>query len=218
VVDDHIVVEEKGIYSIEKFLIARRLMYWQVYLHKTVIAAEQLLGKILKRAKELSVGDNELFCTPALNHFLVNTLSSERFMEEERNLETFATLDDTDIMAAVKIWSGSSDFVLSKLCRDLVHRNLYHVDISNEMPDKEMVKELTGKAVNKYGISVHDASYFVFTDAVRNNAYKVGDGSILILMKDGSVKDITAASDNSNLEALAKTVKKYILCYPKDLV
>jgi len=218
VVDDHIVVEEKGIYSIEKFLIARRLMYWQVYLHKTVIAAEQLLGKILKRAKELSVGDNELFCTPALNHFLVNTLSSERFMEEERNLETFATLDDTDIMAAVKIWSGSSDFVLSKLCRDLVHRNLYHVDISNEMPDKELVKELTGKAVNKYGISVHDASYFVFTDAVRNNAYKVGDGSILILMKDGSVKDITAASDNSNLEALAKTVKKYILCYPKDLV
>ena len=218
VVDDHIVVEEKGIYSIEKFLIARRLMYWQVYLHKTVIAAEQLLGKILKRAKELSVGDNELFCTPALNHFLVNTLSSERFMEEERNLETFATLDDTDIMAAVKIWSGSSDFVLSKLCRDLVHRNLYHVDISNEMPDKEMVKELTGKAVNKYGISVHDASYFVFTDVVRNNAYKVGDGSILILMKDGSVKDITAASDNSNLEALAKTVKKYILCYPKDLV
>ena len=218
VVDDHIVVEEKGIYSIEKFLIARRLMYLQVYLHKTVIAAEQLLGKILKRAKELSVGDNELFCTPALNHFLVNTLSSERFMEEERNLETFATLDDTDIMAAVKIWSGSSDFVLSKLCRDLVHRNLYHVDISNEMPDKELVKELTGKAVNKYGISVHDASYFVFTDAVRNNAYKVGDGSILILMKDGSVKDITAASDNSNLEALAKTVKKYILCYPKDLV
>jgi len=218
VVDDHIVVEEKGIYSIEKFLIARRLMYWQVYLHKTVIAAEQLLAKILKRAREISSNKSELNCTPALNHFLVNTISSELFMEDGDNLEIFAGLDDTDIMAAVKIWANSSDFVLAKLCRDLVHRNLYHVDISNEIPDAARVNELIKKAVSKYGISEQDASYFVFTDTVRNNAYKTGDGSILILMKDGSVKDITAASDNSNLQALAKTVKKYILCYPKGLV
>lgn len=218
VVDDHIVVEEKGIYSIEKFLIARRLMYWQVYLHKTVIAAEQLLGKILKRARALSLTGENLFCTPALNHFLVNTVSNDMFMNEEENLEIFAGLDDTDIMAAVKIWAHSKDAVLSKLCRDLVHRNLYHVDITNELPDKAQVDQLTQKAVTTYGISAEDAAYFVFTDVVRNNAYKAGDGYIRILMKNGTVKDITDASDNSNLSALAKTVKKYILCYPKELV
>ena len=218
VVDDHIVVEEKGIYSIEKFLIARRLMYWQVYLHKTVIAGEQLLCKILKRAKELALSKEDLFCTPALNHFLVNTINNQMFIREGDNLETFAGLDDTDIMAAVKIWAGSKDFVLSKLCRDLVHRNLYHTDISNEVPDEAFVNELSQKAVKKYGISEYEASYFVFTDEVRNNAYKTDDGSILILMKNGTVKDITAASDNSNLEALKKTVKKYILCYYKELI
>ena len=218
VVDDHIVVEEKGIYSIEKFLIARRLMYWQVYLHKTVIAAEQLLAKILMRARELQLHEEELFCTPALNHFLGNTVSSDMFMREEKNLEIFAGLDDTDIMAAVKIWSNSKDFVLAKLCRDLVNRNLYHVDITNQLPDAALVNELQEKAMAKYGVSKKDAAYFVFTDTVRNNAYRVGDGSILILMKDGTVKDITAASDNSNLEALAKTVKKYILCYDKSLI
>jgi HD superfamily phosphohydrolase len=218
VVDDHIVVEEKGIYSIEKFLIARRLMYWQVYLHKTVIAGEQLLSKILKRARELSLGKEALFCTPALNHFLSNTINSEQFMSEDGNLQTFAGLDDTDIMAAVKIWASNSDFVLSQLCRDLIHRNLYHTDITNEVPDEAFINELTKKAVSKYGIGEYEASYFVFTDVVRNNAYKTGDGSILILMKNGTVKDITAASDNSNLEALKKTVKKYILCYDKRLI
>jgi HD superfamily phosphohydrolase len=218
VVDDHIVVEEKGIYSIEKFLIARRLMYWQVYLHKTVIAAEQLLSKILMRARELQLHEEELFCTPALNHFLSNTVSSDKFMQDEENLEIFARLDDTDIMAAVKIWSHSKDFVLAKLCTDLVNRNLYHVDITNQLPDEALVNELEKKAMAKYGVSKKDAAYFVFTDTVRNNAYRVGDGSILILMKDGTVKDITAASDNSNLEALAKTVKKYILCYDKSLI
>jgi HD superfamily phosphohydrolase len=193
-------------------------MYWQVYLHKTVISAEQLLSNILKRAREVALKGDELNCTAALNHFLVNSINNEKFMLEDRNLEIFAGLDDTDIMAAVKIWQNSSDFVLAKLCRDLITRNLYHVDITNELPDRKLVNELTEKAVIKYGITKEEAGYFVFTDAVRNNAYKVGDGSILILMKDGTVKDITAASDNSNLEALAKTVKKYILCYPKDLV
>jgi HD superfamily phosphohydrolase len=218
VVDDHVVVEEKGIYSIEKFLIARRLMYWQVYLHKTVIAAEVQLTKILKRAREVIQSGNELNCTPSLNHFLSNSINSEVFISEDSNLQTFAGLDDTDVMAAVKVWEGSEDFVLSKLCRDLIQRNLYHVDITNELPDQKKVDDLMIKVAVKYGISEHEASYFVFTDVVRNNAYKTGDGSILILMKDGSVKDITAASDNSNLEALAKTVKKYILCYPKDLI
>jgi uncharacterized protein len=218
VVDDAIVVEEKGIYSIEKFLIARRLMYWQVYLHKTVIAAEQLLVKILKRSRELALQGEEVFTTPALSMFLKKPVSREAFMSENHYLETFASLDDTDIMAAVKIWATHKDFVLSKLCTDLVHRDLYKVDITNEPPDAAFVSSLIQKAVKKYNISEHEASYFVFTDSIRNKAYRSDDGNICILMKDGSIKDITQASDNSNLEALAKTVKKYIVCYKKELV
>jgi HD superfamily phosphohydrolase len=218
VVDDQIVVEEKGIYSIEKFLIARRLMYWQVYLHKTVIAAEQLLVKILKRSREVALQGEEIFATPALGHFLKKAISRDAFMNEDHYLETFASLDDTDIMAAVKVWALHPDFVLSKLCRGLVQRDLYKVDITNEPPDKAFVAELTNNAIKKYGISEHEACYFVFEDTIRNKAYKPGDGNIRILMKDGSIKDITAASDNSNLAVLAKTVEKYILCYKKELV
>ncbi len=216
--NDQIVVEEKGIYSVEKFLIARRLMYWQVYLHKTVIAAEQLLSRILKRSREVALSGRPVFTTPALGHFLIKPVSRSAFINEDHHLEAFAQLDDTDIMAAIKVWATNEDPVLAKLCTDLVHRDLYKVDITNEPPDKKLIEELQWRAINRYGISAADASYFVFEDTIRNNAYHPGDGDIRILMKDGSIRDITAASDNSNLEALARTVKKYILCYKKDLV
>jgi HD superfamily phosphohydrolase len=215
--DDHIVVDAKGIYSIEKFLIARRLMYWQVYLHKTVIAGEELLVKIFKRCRELTLKGEDLFATPALKHFIKGGISRDAFMGEDHHLETFASLDDTDIMAAVKVWAGHSDFILSSLSQNLVQRKLYHVDISNKRPDKEFVTSLMKKAMKKYNITEQEAGYFVFTTSIRNNAYTAGDGNIGILMKDGHVHDITTASDNSNLEALAKTVKKYILCYSKEL-
>jgi HD superfamily phosphohydrolase len=218
VVDDNIVIEEKGIYSIEKFLIARRLMYWQVYLHKTVIAAEQLLAKILERSRELVLEGRELFATPALNHFLKKPVSNEAFMHEDHHIEIFATLDDADIFSAIKVWATDEDPILSQLCLNLIGRNLYHVDITNEPPDGELIESLVERAMDEYNVNEDDASYFVFTDTVRNNAYKVGDGNIRILMKDGSIKDIATASDNSNLEALAKTVKKYILCYTKGLM
>ncbi len=215
--DDHIVIEEKGIYSIEKFLIARRLMYWQVYFHKTVIAAEMLLVKILTRARELALKGIKLFATPALDHFLQKTISREVFINEDHHIETFAALDDTDIIAAVKVWAQSNDKVLAKLCTDFINRKLYHVDITNEPADENAITALTEKAIKKYGITPHEAQYFVFKDIILNHAYKIGDGFIRILMKDGSIKDITAASDNSNLEALAKIVKKHVLCYSKDL-
>ncbi|MDB5142606.1 MAG: hypothetical protein JWQ66_1319 [Mucilaginibacter sp.] len=218
VVDDHIAVEEKGIYSIEKFLIARRLMYWQVYLHKTVIAAEQLLAKILKRSRELALNGKQLFATPALNHFLANTISKDDFINKDQHIEIFASLDDTDIMAAVKVWVEDSDPVLAQLCQMLMRRNLYHVDITNKPADKQMISRLTENAQRKYTVTKEETGYFVFADTIKNNAYKPGDGSIRILMKDGTIQDITIASDNSNLEALAKTVKKYILCYTKDLI
>jgi HD superfamily phosphohydrolase len=216
--NDQVAVEEKGIYSVEKFLIARRLMYWQVYLHKTVIAAEYLLAKILKRSRELASNDIPLFATPALNHFLKKPVSREDFIHRNIHLEAFAALDDTDIMAAVKVWAKHDDFVLAKLCSDLVQRNLYKVDITNEAPDKQFIDGLVAHAVKKYNITPQEASYFAFEDTVGNDAYKPGDGNIRILMKDGTIKDITAASDNSNLEALAKTVNKHILCYKKDLI
>jgi HD superfamily phosphohydrolase len=216
--DDSVTVEEKGIYSIEKFLIARRLMYWQVYLHKTVIAGEQLLCKIFNRSRELALAGHKFNVTPALNHFLEKVILKEDFNAQNHHLDIFAKLDDTDVMAAVKVWADSSDFVLSTLCSNLIERKLFHVDITAERPDENFIAKLRLEAARMYNISEHEASYFVFTDAIRNNAYNKGDGNIHILMKNGDIRDIAMASDNSNLEALTKTVKKYILCYSKGLV
>jgi len=214
--DDHIVIEEKGIYSVEKFLIARRLMYWQVYLHKTVIAAEQLLVKILERARSLVLNGETLFATPGLAHFLHRTLRREEFIKDG-HLEIFTHLDDTDILSAVKVWASSTDFVLARLCNNFINRKLFHVDISNEPAHPALVEKLGKLAMQKYGIKEDEITYFVFTDTIKNNAYRVDDDSIGILMKDGSVKDIASASDYSNVQALAKTVEKNIVCYSKDL-
>ena len=216
--NDAVTVEEKGIYSIEKFLIARRLMYWQVYLHKTVIAGEQLLCKIFSRSRELALAGHKFNITPALNHFLEKEISKEQFTNQPQHLDIFAKLDDTDVMAAVKVWADSEDFVLSTLCKNLINRRLFHVDITAEKPDEQFIADLRRKAVEKYNITEHEAAYFVFTDAIGNNAYNKGDGNIHILMKNGTTTDITLASDNSNLEALSKTVKKHILCYSKSLL
>ena len=217
VVDDQLVVEEKGIYSIEKFLIARRLMYWQVYLHKTVIAAEQMLVKILERAKELTGEGRNLFASPCFSYFLKNSINREEFKNDPRNIERFTKLDDNDIFTSIKVWVNDEDLILSTLCSHLISRNLYQVEITNEPPPIEVINDLADKVTDEYEISDDDTSYFVFTDTIKNKAYSVGDGSIKILMKDGSIQDIAKASDNSNLESLARTVQKYILCYLKEL-
>ncbi len=217
VVDDQLVVEEKGIYSIEKFLIARRLMYWQVYLHKTVIAAEQMLVKILERAKELSGEGRKLFASPCFAYFLNNSITREDFRNNPRNVDWFTKLDDNDIFTSIKVWADDDDLILSTLCKHLIERNLYQVEITNEPPPLEKINDLAENATDEFEIEEDDTSYFVFTDTIRNNAYSVGDGSIKILMKDGSIQDITTASDNSNLEALVRTVQKHILCYLKEV-
>jgi len=217
VVDDQLVVEEKGIYSIEKFLIARRLMYWQVYLHKTVIAAEQMLVKILERAKELSGEGRNLFASPCFSYFLKNSISKEEFKNDPRNIERFTKLDDNDIFTSIKVWVNDEDLILSTLCSHLISRNLYQVEITNEPPRIEIINDLADKVTDEFEISDDDTSYFVFTDTIKNKAYSVGDGSIKIVMKDGSIQDIAKASDNSNLESLARTVQKHILCYLKEL-
>lgn len=213
--DGNLVVEEKGIYSIEKFLIARRLMYWQVYLHKTVIAAEQLLVKILERARELALKGEELFATPALKHFLYNNISRDNFLTNKENLYNFSLLDDHDIMSSVKVWQKHQDFILKTLCCNLINRNLYKVEISTTKIDKFKFNQLKEKALSNLNISKKDAHYFVFKGSINNMAYKTGNSSINILMKDGSLQDIATASDNSNLEALSKTVTKNILCYTR---
>jgi HD superfamily phosphohydrolase len=217
VADDHLVIEEKGIYSIEKFLVARRLMYWQVYLHKTVTAGEQLLVKILKRAKELAEKGEELFATPALQHFLKNDVKKNAFLEEDVHLSQFAKLDDQDIFASVKVWRAHPDRVLSLLCDMLVNRHLLKTEISSSPADEnriQIIKDNTGASL---GINQNEVSYFVFTDVISNRAYNTGEGNstINILMKNNETIDIAKASDLSNLESLDKTVTKHILCYPR---
>ncbi|MGI4805261.1 MAG: HD domain-containing protein [Janthinobacterium lividum] len=218
VVDDYIVVEEKGIYSVEKFLIARRLMYWQVYLHKTVISAEMLLVKILERSRLLALNKFELFATPALAHFLQKSVVKEAFINDPRHLDAFIDLDDTDILSAVKVWVNHSDFILSDLCSRFINRNLYRVELTNMPPDLELTVRLKHQAIQKLDLlDEEDAGYYVFTDRVVNDAYKVGDENIRILLKNGEVQDIADASDNSNLISLSKRVVKYVLCVVKGL-
>ncbi len=217
VVDNQLVIEEKGIYSIEKFLIARRLMYWQVYLHKTVIAAEQLLVKILERAKELASKGENLFATPALQHFLKNDISARNFFDDNTHLLQFSKLDDQDIYASIKVWENNSDFILARLCKMINARKLYKVEITNDAPSLERIEQLAKQTAIALNIDEDDVSYFVFTDTIRNRAYHTGNGNINILMKNNELVDIAKASDLSNIESLDKTVKKHILCYIRDI-
>ncbi|NII84438.1 MULTISPECIES: HD domain-containing protein [unclassified Pedobacter] len=217
VYDDDLVIEEKGIYSIEKFLIARRLMYWQVYLHKTVISGEMILVKLLERAKELSAAGADLFASPSLNYFLKNDINEGNFFYQHENLEHFTNLDDQDIYAAVKVWTKHDDKILSTLCKMLTSRNLYKVEMGNEMANRDRVNFLQDAAVNLLEIKPEEARYFVFTDSIQNRAYNAGVGNIKILMKNNDIVDIAKASDLSNLESLQKTVEKYILCYPRGI-
>ncbi|WP_316799193.1 HD domain-containing protein [Pedobacter frigidisoli] len=217
VYDDNLVIDEKGIYSIEKFLIARRLMYWQVYLHKTVISGEMILVKLLERAKELTVLGADLFASPSLSYFLKNDINQDNFFLNHQNLEHFTNLDDQDIYAAVKVWVNHADKILATLCQMLTSRNLYKVEMGNEMASQDRVDFLKDAAVNILEIKAEEARYFVFTNAIQNRAYNAGVGNIKILMKNNDIVDIAKASDLSNLESLQKTVEKYILCYPRGI-
>ena len=217
VFNNELVVEQKGIYSVEKFLIARRLMYWQVYLHKTVVSAEQMLVNILHRAKKLSLDGHDLFATPCLKHFLTTRITKKAFEESPEHLLFFVQLDDVDILASIKVWENHPDRTLSLLCKGLMNRQLNQVEMSNEKPEEGRIKRLKEAAVNFYQVPEDEIGYFVYSKTISNSAYQVGDGSIKILMKNGTVKDITQASDLSNLEVLSKKVKKYIVSFPKEL-
>jgi hypothetical protein len=214
VIDDELVVDAKGIYSIENFLVSRRLMYWQVYLHKTVIAAENLLLNILKRAKHLINNGDKLFATPALERFLIHQYHKDNFLKNPELLELFAQLDDNDIIASIKAWTHSPDRILSRLCKNLINRNLYKIRLYDQPIPKKTLEEKQQQAMNKHNIDKDMVHYFVFTGAISNNAYDKCIGKIYIFMKDRSLKDIDAASDHLNISTLSETVTRYYICFP----
>jgi HD superfamily phosphohydrolase len=214
--NDDLVVEEKGIYSIEKFIIARRLMYWQVYLHKTVIAAETLLVNIIRRARQLASAGTEMFATPALHYFLFRQPDTSKFFSEESNLLLFSKLDDFDIFASIKVWTEHEDRVLALLCSNLINRNLPKIIIQNEKVDELMIAQKKKEVIKRFSISEEDADYFVYSDSVTNNAYNPEGVKINILKKDQRITDIADASDQYNITALSKSVVKHFLCFPGD--
>jgi len=211
--DDKLVVEEKGIYSVEKFIVARRLMYWQVYLHKTGLVAEQLLMRLLKRAKELTQRGMDLPASAALSFFLKNTISMNEFSDDI--LELFSKLDDYDIISAMKSWVTEDDFVLQELSKMLLNRDLLKISLKNKPISLEKLIEKRESVQLKHNLSEGEASYFVFGGEIDNQAYNMEKETINLLTESGKIIDVAKASDQLNLEALSKRVVKYYLCYPK---
>ena len=212
--DGQLVVEEKGIYSVEKFLLSRRLMYWQVYLHKTSLVAENLLIRVLKRAKELIEDNVALTCSPTLFYFLKHKIEIADFTEEV--LQKFSSLDDYDMVSSMKAWMQEKDFVLSNLCKMIINRDLLKVKIKSKPFSTKKLEKYKYRFKEKHQISDHEASYFIFGGSVANQAYYRDRENIHILRKNGKIIDIVQATDQFNLRALSKPVTKYFICYPKN--
>ena len=219
VADDELVVEAKGIYSIEKFLLARRLMFWQVYLHKTVIAADQLLLSVLDRARHLFRTGKDLFVTPGLRYFFRDYIPDQLQHNPHEALTHYATLDDDDISIAVKIWMEHNDPVLSRLAVNLVNRRLFRIEIQNEPFSGGHIDSICRKVAKLYGFTYEHAGYFVRSGKLSNHAYNSADaGERILVMQNGRPVDLTQASDLENLFGMSKIVEKYFLCYPKELI
>ncbi len=213
VVDDELVIDEKGIYSVEKFLVSRRLMYWQAYLHKTSIVAEQILMNTLKRAKELTEKGQNLNSGPGLSFFLENKIDAHNF--DDAILERFSLLDDVDVLFALKQWQKSPDYVLSSLSTMIINRDLLKIEISSEKFTKERLSQLQKTYADLENISLKESEFFVFKGKISNKAYDKSSEPILILHKNGKVEDMISATDKSYLKSLSEEVTKYFLCYPK---
>jgi HD superfamily phosphohydrolase len=216
VVDDVLVIEEKGIYSVEKFLMSRRLMYWQAYLHKTSLVAELILTKVLKRAKELTEKGVLLNCSEPLLFFMQNKIIIETFDSE--TLDLFSQLDDFDIISALKSWQNQDDFILSSLSKMIINRDLLKIKLSEEKVPAENLQHLKERFATENNITLTDANYFIFKGKIKNQAYSKEAEPIRILKKDRTIEDVVEASDQLNLKSLSKFVTKYYLCFPKQLV
>ncbi len=213
---DALVMEEKGIYSVEKFLVSRRLMYWQAYLHKTSVVAEMTLTKILKRAKELTQKGIVLPCSEPLSFFLNNKITLVSFDEDA--LRIFALLDDYDVLGAIKSWQFHSDFVLSSLSKMIINRDLLKIILLDEKADSEKLADYKNKLMALYTISDKEAAYFVFKGKLKNQAYNKESEPISILKKDGTIENLVDSSDQLQVRALSKAVTKYFICFPKVLL
>ena len=220
--NDHLVVEVKGIYSVEKFLIARRLMYWQVYLHKTVISAEYMMIKVLQRASELSSTGLVIPATGSLALFINRTIKAQDFRSTDPEirklaLSHFANLDDADVLCTLKEWTGHPDPILSNLSLALINRRLFKIKLSNSALSEHKLNNFRQLSVDRFNITLKEADFFVIEGEITNSAYDSEAGSINILYKNGKLKDIKEASD-INLEGLTKPVRKHFVCYPGDIL
>ncbi|MFB9107280.1 HD domain-containing protein [Flavobacterium gyeonganense] len=214
--NDVLVIEEKGIYSVEKFLLSRRLMYWQAYLHKTSLVAELILMKVLKRAKELTLKGVKLHCSEPLLYFMQNKISLENFDAEK--LDLFSQLDDFDIISALKAWQKHNDFILSTLSKMIINRDLLKIKMSADKIPMEESQAMKEEFAEEHNISQLEAGYFIFRGKIKNQAYSKEAEPIRILKKDKTIEDVVEASDQLNLKSLSKLVTKYYICFPKQLI
>ena len=214
--DDKLVVEFKGIYSVEKFIMARRFMYWQVYLHKTGIVAEKVMIKILERARELSLNGENLYCSNTLKVFLETTIDQANF--DTSILNTFSRLDDYDVMSALKAWCDHKDKILSYLCESVVNRRLPKIEMRNEDFEEQYIEKIRQQVKKKLDVTEKELDFLVYHGSVANKAYDPDKEVINIIYKNGDQKDIINASDSASIQALSMTVRKYYLCYPKKLL
>lgn len=214
--DNQLVVEQKGIYSVEKFLVARRLMYWQCYFHKTSVTAEQILTKILQRAKELTQLGEKLWCSPALEYFLDKSVQKQAPVDfSTQDLEQFSQLDDSDVLGAIKQWQYHTDEILSSLCSSIVNRKLFAFEYVDKKTQSKRIQTLKVNIIQKGQATEQTADYLILGGQLKNQAYDIEHGPINILFKDGSVKDVADASDQNFIKALTEPVLKYFICYPK---
>ena len=214
-VDDQLVVDKKGIYSIENYLVSRRLMYWQVYLHKTSVAAEHVMINALKRAKQLAHEGNDLFASPALQFFLYNDIDHDAFFSRPDCLQHYLALDDNDIWSAMKVWCNHPDPILSLLSRDFINRNIFKVETLDEPVSGEHQQQKLEELAKRYNISPDDANYFIANIEVGKDMYSLDDDQIEIRFNDGSTRNLTEASDMLNTTLAAKKVRKYYFCYQR---
>lgn len=215
VVDDQLVVESKGIYSIENYLTSRRLMYWQVYLHKTAVAYEKVLVNTLLRAKHLTKEGKDVFAPPCLKYFLYNDVNGEMFRNDPEALSNYGQLDDNDIWSAMKVWAQSNDKILSMLAKDMLDRNIFKVEVSNEPITAEREETLREQLSQAFGISKEETNYLFSVNTIQKDMYDVNDDRISILFKDGTTKDIAESSEILNVGLLSKKIRKYYLCYQR---
>ena len=215
--DDQLVVDSKGIYSVEKFLVARRLMYWQVYMHKTVLSAEFMLVNILKRAKYLANQGVELTGTQALKHFLHADYTWNDFEENPAILKKFLELDDFDVMSGIKDWTNHNDLILSDLSGRIINRNLLKIRLQETPFEEELAEKMAEGIRNQYGFTHGEERYMLIVDKVKNHAYNNKKGHINLLYKDGHTSDISTAADQMTINALSEPVERHFICFPREL-